>query len=192
MAYDAALGQAVLFGGSNGGGTPLNDTWVWDGTNWTQADPANSPSGRVWADMAYDPQQSRVVLFGGLNLDFFNDTWVYEPQLAASPSPLTFPNIVPDESFPKVVVATNAGLSKLTIGTVTIMPTGGDLNAFTIKQYCHQPRTLRPGQTCTIRVLFRPHEFGLSTATLNIPFDGPGSPLEVSIAGTGVARKKEH
>ena len=32
MAYDAARGEVVLFGGSDGTSI-LNDTWVWDGTN---------------------------------------------------------------------------------------------------------------------------------------------------------------
>ena len=31
MAYDAAHGQVVMFGGFTGG-TVLNDTWIWDGT----------------------------------------------------------------------------------------------------------------------------------------------------------------
>src|SRR5439155_5801037 len=32
MAHDATRRQVVMFGGFNDGG--LNDTWVWDGTNW--------------------------------------------------------------------------------------------------------------------------------------------------------------
>ena len=35
MVFDAARGQIVLFGGYDPSG-PFNDTWVWDGTNWTQ------------------------------------------------------------------------------------------------------------------------------------------------------------
>ena len=55
MAYDAAHGQVVLFGG--GGSDPLSDlddTWVWDGSNWTQKSPANRPGGRAEHAMAYD------------------------------------------------------------------------------------------------------------------------------------------
>ena len=37
MAYDAASGQVVLFGG--GGHAWLGDTWTWDGTDWTQRTP---------------------------------------------------------------------------------------------------------------------------------------------------------
>ena len=42
MAYDAATGTAVLFGGNNPGGQ-LGDTWTWDGTTWTQQAPVPSP-----------------------------------------------------------------------------------------------------------------------------------------------------
>ena len=34
MVYDAAIGEVVLFGGYNSGG--LNDTWTYDGSEWTQ------------------------------------------------------------------------------------------------------------------------------------------------------------
>ena len=44
----------VLFGGTFGGtlSTNFNDTWVWDGTNWTQKSPITSPPGRFWHAMA--------------------------------------------------------------------------------------------------------------------------------------------
>src|SRR5579871_868783 len=53
MAYDAAHGQVVLFGG-NGLGPAVNDTWVWDGTNWTLKSPQTSPPARVGHAMVYD------------------------------------------------------------------------------------------------------------------------------------------
>ena len=31
MAYDAATGTVVLFGGINAGGRDLSDTWTWNG-----------------------------------------------------------------------------------------------------------------------------------------------------------------
>ena len=50
MAYDAATGNVVLFGGTARHGA-LGDTWTWDGTTWTQQHPAASPppgSARRW------------------------------------------------------------------------------------------------------------------------------------------------
>jgi len=52
MAYDAARGQVVLFGGWNGG--PLSDTWVWDGSNWVPKFSASRPPARFAHAMAYD------------------------------------------------------------------------------------------------------------------------------------------
>src|SRR5262249_25521983 len=53
MAYDAARGVAVMFGGQDSGGTYLGDTWEWNGTTWTQR-ATTGPAGRRGAAMAYD------------------------------------------------------------------------------------------------------------------------------------------
>jgi hypothetical protein len=65
-AYDAATQQVLLFGGDPGNGNPpVNGTWAWNGTTWTQLSPALSPPGRAYGTMTYDPSDQRVVLFGG-------------------------------------------------------------------------------------------------------------------------------
>ncbi len=81
MAYDAARGKMVLFGGRQiSGSSYLNDTWTWDGTNWTQLSPAASPSARAQASMAYDAALGKVVLFGGFlnGTGQFSDTWSWD------------------------------------------------------------------------------------------------------------------
>jgi hypothetical protein len=86
LAYDAARGVTVLFGGyySSGGDHFLKDTWEWDGTDWTQRSPANSPPARSGHALAYDSVRGVLVLFGGLNLDangdphFLSDTWEWD------------------------------------------------------------------------------------------------------------------
>jgi hypothetical protein len=81
MAYDAAHGQVVLFGGTDSTGY-RNDTWVWNGMTWTQKTPANSPPLRSCQAMAYDAARREVVLFGGYDSDDAtrdrNDTWVWD------------------------------------------------------------------------------------------------------------------
>jgi hypothetical protein len=42
MAYDAASGQLILFGGGAQNGVYFNDTWTWNGSTWVQLDPAAS------------------------------------------------------------------------------------------------------------------------------------------------------
>ena len=83
MAYDAAIGKLVLFGGLG----PLNDTWTWDGTSWTQVadsdDPGctttctGGPPTTVSGSMAYDPPSNQLILFGGGGYNS-NATWNFD------------------------------------------------------------------------------------------------------------------
>lgn len=83
MAYDAARGRVVLFGGSDGGAS-LQDTWEWDGISWIDVSPAaaSSPSSRQAHALAYDDARGRVVLFGGLAefSQLLNDLWEWDGQ----------------------------------------------------------------------------------------------------------------
>jgi PKD repeat protein len=94
MAYDSARGVVVLFGGVSGGpGPTLDETWEWDGTNWTQRSPANSPSARCWHAMAYDSARGVVVLFGGADASgILNDTWEWDGTNWTQISPANSPS----------------------------------------------------------------------------------------------------
>ena len=98
MAYDPATGNMVLFGGFGGFGSSstLSDTWTWDGTTWTQSNPATSPPARVNASMAYDPATGNMVLFGGIGSsgNTLSDTWSWT--IATVPG-------APTESAPSAV-----------------------------------------------------------------------------------------
>jgi hypothetical protein len=68
LAYDATLGQVVLFGGYAGGtGLPLNDTWAFNGSNWTQLAPITSAPGMLSFAMSYDAARGATTIFGGSN-----------------------------------------------------------------------------------------------------------------------------
>jgi hypothetical protein len=77
MAYDAAGGQVVLFGGTEDLNL-LGDTWTWDGTEWTKRNPVRSPHKREFYGMAYDAARSQVVLFGGVHSNYLGDTWTWD------------------------------------------------------------------------------------------------------------------
>jgi hypothetical protein len=68
MAYDAARGVVVLFGGNyNQGprqGIPLNDTWTWNGSAWLQQQVDSSPPAKNGAAMTYDFAGEAVILVG--------------------------------------------------------------------------------------------------------------------------------
>ncbi|MCG2681743.1 MAG: S8 family serine peptidase, partial [Kiritimatiellae bacterium] len=90
MAYDAARGQVVLFGGNTTG--IMNDTWVWNGSNWTQKSPATNPPARSSHAMAYDAARGQVVLFGGNSSSgVLNDTWVWDGSNWTQKSPASSP-----------------------------------------------------------------------------------------------------
>jgi hypothetical protein len=70
MAFDAANGTMVLFGGYGVHG-PLSDTWTWDGFSWTEQHPSTSPPARGGSLMAYDANSHALVLLGGNNFPEF-------------------------------------------------------------------------------------------------------------------------
>ena len=96
MAYDAARGQVVLFGGSGGvrryGVHDFGDTWTWDGSDWTQQHPAHSPSPRLAMGMAYDAALGEVVLFGGSDGAILGDTWTWDGTDWSKKSPAHTPS----------------------------------------------------------------------------------------------------
>ncbi|MFZ0891167.1 MAG: kelch repeat-containing protein [Thermoplasmata archaeon] len=82
IAFDPEIGDLVLFGGIIDGKTLGQDTWTFSGTEWTQVTQpgGNGPSGRGFAQAAYDPHTHAVILFGGYGtaqLVPFNDTWSF-------------------------------------------------------------------------------------------------------------------
>ena len=79
MAYDQARNRTVLYGGTGLPGSLRNDTWEWDGTNWTQV-LVSGPGVRHSHAMAFLSQLNRVVLFGGEDRFgvLLGDTWTYD------------------------------------------------------------------------------------------------------------------
>jgi hypothetical protein len=86
MAYDAARGELLLFGGlAYVDYQPVlrNTTWRWDGRSWTRLAPRLSPEPRVDHVMAYDAAREQVVLYGGKDADEnrFSDTWTWDGEI---------------------------------------------------------------------------------------------------------------
>lgn len=86
--YDSQRGVSVLFGGLGDGATLAdlyrNDTWEYDGTQWTRRNPVDAPSPRVDFGMTFDRHRGRIVLFGGMTNSGFGgafvngETWEYD------------------------------------------------------------------------------------------------------------------
>lgn len=98
MAFDAARNETVMFTeGSTDpfiGSTVLGETWIYNGTTWTQRVLTVNPPGRIHAAMAYDSFRQRVYMFGGKNVDsnaFLNDLWEWNGTAWTNLTPGTLP-----------------------------------------------------------------------------------------------------
>ncbi len=86
VAYDPDSKSTILFGGvSESLGYENyyhNDTWAWDGKDWKQLHPKNSPSPRSGQTMTYDQKDHVVILFGGEGPGQYSlgDTWLWDGQ----------------------------------------------------------------------------------------------------------------
>ncbi|MFO0839521.1 MAG: kelch repeat-containing protein [Phycisphaerae bacterium] len=95
-AYDSAHQNVVIVGGWGGGFSYYGDTWLWDGSAWTNPQPSASPPPRAFHACAYDASRGRVVLFGGLlnstsGSTYYDDTWEWDGTAWEFTTPLTRP-----------------------------------------------------------------------------------------------------
>ena len=129
MAFDAAAGEMILFGGTSpyDGGTKMsydsNETWSWNGTRWVQRVPAHTPPARAAQAMTYDSTRGRIVMFGGRQMKGIavaasdiepittvRDTWVYdnndwtEVQTGSAPSARLLASMAYDSLRDRVVL----------------------------------------------------------------------------------------
>jgi hypothetical protein len=86
MVYDSKRSRVVLFGGLSASSIDnyelihSDETWEWDGTDWTLITPDHKPSGRRAVAMAYDSGRNKTVIFGGEidNDNFSDETWEWD------------------------------------------------------------------------------------------------------------------
>lgn len=95
MAFDAARGQTVMFGGSSGAIT-YGDTWTFQTTappyGWTQLGVAG-PTPRTGHAMVYDANRQVVVMFGGMLIGGVpsDETWEWNGSTWTLRAPATTP-----------------------------------------------------------------------------------------------------
>jgi len=82
LVFNPDLGKVVMFGGLAGpcedcGEARLNDTWLWDGSSWTQEQIPLNPSARSGTAFDYDQTVNGMLLFGGwvTDADFTSTNW---------------------------------------------------------------------------------------------------------------------
>jgi hypothetical protein len=82
MTYDDARQRVVLFGGETdpaSAAAPNNETWIWNGTNWSGPFATAGMPPRESINLAFDSARQQAVVFGGQgsNTVLLSDTWVW-------------------------------------------------------------------------------------------------------------------
>ncbi len=105
MAYDAASGQAILFGGYPTLDGTTNQTWQWSGSAWVLLSPATNPPAEANAGMTYDPAAGLNVMYtpDGETWSWNGSNWL---QLAppVSPPDRAFPSMTYDQAHGQIVL----------------------------------------------------------------------------------------
>lgn len=77
MAFDAARGELILFGGATFNDL-LDGTWSFNGL-WRRRETATKPSARAEHVMVYDAARAEIVMFGGADASgALAETWVWD------------------------------------------------------------------------------------------------------------------
>ena len=82
MVYNPQNGQMILFGGENTIDEKplytnwLNDTWLFDGENWSELESVLSPPARFGSMAFYDEVRQTVIIYGGQRVSsLYDDMW---------------------------------------------------------------------------------------------------------------------
>ena len=91
---DVLFGGCCVAAGLPSEGLIFEDTWVWNGTTWTEVASASNPLGRQFHAMAYDFARGVTVMFGGVSSlsGNLNDTWEWDGSTWTQMTPVTSPS----------------------------------------------------------------------------------------------------
>ena len=106
------------------------------------------------------------------------------PAVNASATSLAFGTVVIGGSGLLVLTLSNSGNAQLTVTGIAI--TGANAASFSQTSTCG---SLQPNQSCSVSVTFRPAAAGAQAAQLVISHNAAGSPLNVPLSGSGLAKK---
>lgn len=101
-------------------------------------------------------------------------------QLSVSPSSLSFGNVNDGSSGTENVELENSGNTEITISGVSVSGAGFAENG------AATGTTLRPGQSTTLSVSFKPQSAGSVSGRISVASNATNSPAGVSLSGTGV------
>ena len=204
LAFDAQRGKIVLFGGDHFQPNDLgesNDTWEWDGAQWTHDFPAAAPNVRSGQSMAYDSARGRVVVFGGWNAatspaTIYGDTWELGSGIQTPPGTpsatlnvfglgTNFGNVNVGSTAPGVAafMLASTGTGPLAVNSITL--TGP--SDFSLTTDCPtNGNPLPAGSYCMALVSFTPIAAGARMAAIAFDYNAAGGNQTFQLQGTGV------
>lgn len=101
------------------------------------------------------------------------------PQISVVPSSVVFSNVVVGQKSSQTVQISNTGQATLNVTAISLSGAGFSLSTVAV------PFQLAPGANMNFTVSFTASSTTAANGTLTITSDAPGSPLSVSVQGTG-------
>jgi hypothetical protein len=199
MAFDPVSNRTILFGGDHSQPYELgatNDTWEWDGSQWTRDWTAAAPSVRAGQSMVYNSATGRMLLFGGYNAGvspntYANDTWELgagiatppgTPAVSISPTSGEFGSVnLGSTSLAGVFYLFSSGTGPL----VTAMSATGDF-AVSSTDCPDSQNPLAAGSTCLAFVTFSPTMTGDRFGSLVLTGNVSGGAVSIPLHGIGL------
>jgi hypothetical protein len=188
LTFDSRRGRIVLFGGRSRTGNAdwlhCDDTWEWDGANWTPVTLLIRPPARCQATLLDDPLRQRVQLLGGLRVDpstvlWFADAWLLDSTPRANVTTLG-PGCGGTNGIPRLVAgAPTPARGPSTLDVFDARPLAPVRFALS---FTHQQAALGP---CTSFVP-RPDWLGVATADA-AGTAHTGAPLPAALLGLDLA-----
>ena len=100
-------------------------------------------------------------------------------QLSASPASVNFGSVVTGASDSVSVTLTNSGTAGVTISQASASGTGFSMSGLTM------PQTLGPNASASFTAKFAPTSAGNASGSVSLTSSAPGSPLTITLSGTG-------
>lgn len=125
MAYNSARRQTVIFGGAIVGNSLTNETWGFNGTEWSPIVTLKTPPPAQFSQMVFSPSSNRLIMVGGSQGNPVFSSLVYigdEPPFTPIPTPTPTPSPSPTPT-PTVTTAVPTTVTPTITATATPLPT---------------------------------------------------------------------
>src|SRR6266403_1036591 len=184
VSQTVTAGQTASFGVAATGTGPLSYQWQKNGTvitsatssSYTTPATATSDNGAQFTVVVSNTAGTVTSAAATLAVNA-----APAPGIQVSPASINFANAVVGTTLSQVLIVTNTGTATLSITQVTASGSAFAVSGFSL------PLNVSAGQRTTINVAFLPTAVGPVSGNISIASNATGSPLAISLSGTGVA-----